>query len=38
MLKLTRKVSIIGCGRVGMRFAYSMAITGFVRACACGLF
>lgn len=31
MLKLTRKVSIIGCGRVGMRFAYSMAIKGLAR-------
>ncbi len=31
MEKLSRKVSIIGCGRVGMKFAYSMAIKGLAR-------
>ncbi len=28
---LPRKVSIIGCGKVGMRFAYSMVIKGLAR-------
>jgi L-lactate dehydrogenase len=31
MLKITRKVSIIGCGRVGMRFAYFMMSRGLTR-------
>ncbi|MDR1196488.1 MAG: L-lactate dehydrogenase [Endomicrobium sp.] len=31
MEKLARKVSIIGCGKVGMRYAYSMVIKGLAR-------
>lgn len=31
MEKIARKVSIIGCGKVGMRFAYSMVIKGLAR-------
>lgn len=31
MERLARKVSIIGCGKVGMRYAYSMVIQGLVR-------
>lgn len=31
MEKLARKVSIIGCGKVGMRFAYSLVIKGLAR-------
>ena len=31
MTKLSPKVSIIGCGNVGMRYAYSMIITGTAR-------
>jgi malate/lactate dehydrogenase len=28
MLKLSQKVCIVGCGNVGMRYAYSMMIGG----------
>lgn len=31
MLKLKRKVSIIGCGKVGMKYAYAMSIKGLAR-------
>jgi L-lactate dehydrogenase len=31
METLARKVSIVGCGKVGMRYAYSMVIKGLVR-------
>jgi malate/lactate dehydrogenase len=31
MLKLSPKVCIVGCGNVGMRYAYSMMIGGVAR-------
>jgi L-lactate dehydrogenase len=31
MLRLSSKVCIVGCGNVGMRYAYSMMIGGVAR-------